>query len=161
MKQKWIFSGIILLFLWTSESEVIQSCSILCDPMDCSPPGLSVDGISQARILERVAIPFSRGSSQPRDWNWVSCIAGRFFTIWATREGHGQLTKCSRTHDPNLFPQNPQVVTRMVIVVPTSEIKEQESWEISWLAQDHARNTRSRYSNPSLFLKNKLLNFGI
>ena len=54
--------------------------------MDCSPPSSSVYGILQARILEWVAIQFSRGSSQPRDWTQVSCIAGRFFTIWATRE---------------------------------------------------------------------------
>ena len=47
---------------------------------------LRLPGIFQARILEWVAIPFSRGSSQPRDWTQVSCIAGRFFTIWATRE---------------------------------------------------------------------------
>ena len=65
---------------------VTQSCPTLSDPMNCSPPGSSVSGILQARILEWVAIPFSRGSSQPRDWTWVSCIAGRFFTIWATRE---------------------------------------------------------------------------
>ena len=51
--------------------------------MDCSPPGSSVHGIPHARILEWVAIPFPRGSSQPRDWIHVSCIAGRFFTIWA------------------------------------------------------------------------------
>ena len=54
--------------------------------MDCSPPGSSVHEILQTRILEWVAIPFSRGSSQPRDWTLVSCIAGRFFIIWATRE---------------------------------------------------------------------------
>ena len=59
-----------------------QSCPILCDPMDCSLPGSSVHGILQARILEWVAIPFSRGSYQPRDQTQVSCIAGRFFTIW-------------------------------------------------------------------------------
>ena len=58
-----------------------QLCPTLCDPMDWSPPGSSVQGILQARILEWVAISFSRGSSQPRDWTWVSCIAGRF---WAT-----------------------------------------------------------------------------
>ena len=52
----------------------------LCNPVDCSPPGSSVRGILQARILEWVAIPFSRGSSLPRDRTWVSCIAGRFFT---------------------------------------------------------------------------------
>ena len=63
-----------------------QSCLTLCDPRDCSPPGSSDHGILQARILEWVAIPFSRGSSWPRDQTQVSCIAGRFFTIWATRE---------------------------------------------------------------------------
>ena len=51
--------------------------------MDCSLPGFSVHGILQARRLECVAISFSRASSQPRDWTWVSCIAGRFCTIWA------------------------------------------------------------------------------
>ena len=50
-----------------SESEVAQSCPTLSDPMDCSPPGSSVHGISQTKTLEWVAIPFSRGSSQPRD----------------------------------------------------------------------------------------------
>ena len=54
--------------------------------MDCSLPGSSVHGIFQARILEWVAISFSRGSSQPRDQSRVSCIADRRFTIWATRE---------------------------------------------------------------------------
>ena len=68
------------------ESEVSQSCLTLCDPMDCSLPGSSVHEIFQARILEWVAISFSRGSSRPRDQTWVSHIAGRFFTIWAVRE---------------------------------------------------------------------------
>ena len=54
---------------------VTQSCLTLCDPMDCSPPGSSVHGILQARILEWVAISYSRGSSWPRDWTWVSCIS--------------------------------------------------------------------------------------
>ena len=54
--------------------------------MDCSLPGSPVHGILQARILEWVAISFSRGSSQPRDWTQVSCIAGRCFNLWATRE---------------------------------------------------------------------------
>ena len=69
-----------------SESEVAQSCPTLCDPMDCSPPNSSVHGVFQARTLEWVAISFSRGSSRPRDWTRVSRIAGRHFTIWATRE---------------------------------------------------------------------------
>ena len=54
--------------------------------MDFGPPGSSVHGISQARILEWVAISFSRVSSQLKDQTWVSCIAGRLFTNWATRE---------------------------------------------------------------------------
>ena len=68
------------------ESEVAQSCLTLCDPVDCSLPGSSIHGILQARILEWVAISFSRGSSWLRDQIRVSCIAGRFFTLWATRE---------------------------------------------------------------------------
>ena len=63
---------------------VAQSCPTLCDPMDCSPPSFSVHGILQARILEWIAIPFSGGTSQPRDWTLVFCLTGRFFTIWAT-----------------------------------------------------------------------------
>ena len=60
--------------------------SNFCDPTDGNPPGSSVHGILQARLLEWVAILFSSGSSWPRDWTQVSPIAGRFFTIWATRE---------------------------------------------------------------------------
>ena len=63
----------------------------LCDLVVCNPPASSVHGILQARVIEWVAIPFSRGSSQPRDWTQVSCIAGRFFTIWATREAQCSL----------------------------------------------------------------------
>ena len=63
-----------------------QSCPTVCNPMDYSPPGSSVHGILQARIPEWVAMPSSRGSSQPRDWIQVSSIGGRFFILWATRE---------------------------------------------------------------------------
>ena len=61
--------------------KVTQSCLTLCDPSD-----YKVHGTVQARILEWVAFPFSRGSSQPRNRTRISCIAGRFFTNWATRE---------------------------------------------------------------------------
>ena len=64
--------------------KVAQSCLTLCDPMDST-----VHGILWARILEWVAIPFSRGSSQPRDQTQVFRIAGRFFTNWAIREALG------------------------------------------------------------------------
>ena len=72
--------------LCNSLSEVAQSCPTLCDPMDCSLPDSSNHGIFQARVLEWGAISFSRGSSWSRDWTQVSHIAGRCFTIWATRE---------------------------------------------------------------------------
>ena len=58
----------------------LQLCPTLCDPIYGSPPGSSIPGILQARILEWVAFPFSRGSSQPRDQTQVSHIAGGFFT---------------------------------------------------------------------------------
>ena len=74
----------------TCTCECAQSRLTPSDPTDCSPPVSSVHEIFQARVLEWVAIPFSRGSSWPRDGTWVSCIAGRFFTLffWATREAY-------------------------------------------------------------------------
>ena len=63
------------------ESEVAQSYPTLCDPMDCSLPRSSLHGILQARVLEWVAISFSRGSSQPRDLTRVSHIPGRRFNL--------------------------------------------------------------------------------
>ena len=65
----------------SNEVKVAQSCPTLCNPMDCI-----VHGILQARILEWVAFPFSRVSSQPRDRTQVSLIESGFFTSWATRE---------------------------------------------------------------------------
>ena len=66
--------------------KVAQLCPSICNPVDCSPPGFSVHEILQARVLEWVAIPFSRASSWPRDWTPVSCIAGKCSTTWATRK---------------------------------------------------------------------------
>ena len=71
---------------------VVQSYPTLCDPMECSLLGSSVHGILQARILEEVAVSFSRGSSQPRDQTWVSCVAGRFFIIWTAREAQSKFS---------------------------------------------------------------------
>ena len=62
-------------------AKLLHSCPTFYHPMDCSPPGSSVHGIFQGRILEWVAMPFSRKSSLPRDWTWVFCIAGRFFAL--------------------------------------------------------------------------------
>ena len=67
---------------WKVKVLVAQSCPTLWDSIGCSS---SVHGTLQTRILEWVAIPFSRGSSWPRDWTEISSTAGRFFTIWVTR----------------------------------------------------------------------------
>ena len=63
---------------------VVQSCPAVCDSTDSSLPGSSVHGILQARILKWVATPLSKGSSRPKDQTWVSCVAGKFFTVWAS-----------------------------------------------------------------------------
>ena len=73
--------------IWWHACIHAQPCLILWDPMDCSPPGSSAHGISQARILEWVAIPFSRGYSWLRDQTQASHIAGWFFTVWARVSG--------------------------------------------------------------------------
>ena len=65
---------------------VAQLCLTLCDSRDCSLPGSSVHGILQARILEWVTISFSKASSRSRVEPWVSCITGRFFTVWASKD---------------------------------------------------------------------------
>ena len=79
--------------LWILKWKVLgtRSCPTLCSSMDYSPPGSSVYEILQAIILEWVAMPFTRGSSQPRDWTWVSHIAGRFFTIWANMKDNANI----------------------------------------------------------------------
>ena len=82
----WWFEASLIYRSEKAKVLVAQLCPSVCDPMDCSPPGSSVHGTLQAAILEWVAIPFSRGSFQPRDWTWVFCTTDIFFTIWATRE---------------------------------------------------------------------------
>ena len=67
---------------------VAQLCPVLHGPIGSSPTDSSVHGILQAKIMEWVAILFSRGSSQPRDQTQVSCISGRFFSIWVIRENY-------------------------------------------------------------------------
>ena len=75
---------------------VVQCFPTLCDPMDCAPDSF-IHGIFQARILEWVAITFSRGSSQPRDWTLVSCITRRFFTVSAVAQLVRIRLQCRRT----------------------------------------------------------------
>ena len=88
-RETWVVLGgivtykepIFIYFSYMYMSEVAQLCPTLCDPLDCSLPHSSIHGIFQARVLEWVAISFSRGSSQPRDRTWVSRIVGRRFII--------------------------------------------------------------------------------
>ena len=127
-----------------------QSCPTLCDPVDCSPPGSSVQGTSPARTPEWVAISFSRGSSPLRDGTWVSYIAGRFFTNWDSREAQTQLWVCRKFKFSllglsgifffsnilihswlNPRPHNPQIRGLTVLIPPlllTSKDKRQNTW---------------------------------
>ena len=117
-------------------------CLTLCDPMDCSLPGSSVNGILQARILEWVAIPFSMGSSWLGDRTPVSLITGKFFTIWVTKVTNGETLErkqsiecrsgdlcpalwalgrwwCNRRGDPRV-PEGPEFLTLAKILIPAS-----------------------------------------
>ena len=84
------------------ESEVAQTCPTLCDPMDCSLPGFSVQGIFQARVLEWVAISFSRGSSWPRDRPRVSHIVGRSFYPLSHQRSHHNKNELKMDQRPNV-----------------------------------------------------------
>ena len=86
------------------ESLVSRSCPTLCDPMDWSLPGSSVHGIFQVRILDWVAISFSRGFSRPRDQTWACHIVDRCFTIWATRK----VLKCWRVVCKDICSRSPR-----------------------------------------------------
>ena len=86
---------------------VAHSSLTLYNPMNCSLPGSSVLGISQSRILEWVAISFSRGSSQPKDQTLVSCTVGRFFTIGATRVRGSYKSKLQAQLGPRAVVFNP------------------------------------------------------
>ena len=77
----------------------LQSCLTPCNPTDCNLPGSSIHGILQARILEWVAMPYSRGSSRPRDWTCISCLLhwqGRFFTTFPAPPGKPKETITKR-----------------------------------------------------------------
>ena len=101
----------LYIYLWVC-AKLLQSCPTLCNPVDCSPPGSFVHRILQARILDWVAIPSFRGSSQPRDRvqvSYVSCIAGRFFIRWAIREAQDQhSTGYTETGPSSLYSLNKQ-----------------------------------------------------
>ena len=122
-----------------------QSCLTLCNPVDCSPPGSSVHGILQARILEQVAISFCRGSSQPRDGSgvsWVSCITGRFFTTVPP----GEACQVAKLSSSKLSRHQNQ-----------DWAKEMRCWQPNILCVlsetlEHSRDTRWKLRNDKLLL---------
>ena len=95
------------------ESEVAQLCPTLCNPMDYSLPGSSVHGIFQARVLEWVAISFSRVSSRPRDRTQVSRSTGRRFTVWATRVTNSRLMAKAENHERQAKKRRPHTFKKM------------------------------------------------
>ena len=136
------------------ECEVTQSCLTLCMPMDCSLPGSFVHGIFQARILEWVAISFSRRSSRPRDWTPVSHIVGRHFTIWATREASMDWFKIGKRITSRLYIATLLTYTHTHIYIHTyihihththththrvHHAKCQAGWSISWNQDYHEK----------------------
>ena len=104
------------------KSEVTQSCPTLCDPMNYSPPGSSVHGILQGRKLEWVVMPFSRGSSWSRDWTRVSCIAGRCFIVWATKQAQEKNVKKKKKCICRIPETNTTLTIKYVVVQLTSHV---------------------------------------
>ena len=115
--------------------KVAQSCLILCDPLDYSLSGSCAHRILQARILEWVAVPFSRRCSQPRYQTQVSHIAGGFFTIWTTKEAPEML--------------NPEVVACKAPL--TMEFSRQEYWsELPFPSPGDLPNPGIELGSPAL-----------
>ena len=94
-----------------SESEVTQLCPTLCNSMDCSLSGSSIHGIFQARVLEWIAISFSRGSSWPRNRTQVSHIADSYLTAWASREAVTSKTKSILRQESPVFAESPPSIS--------------------------------------------------
>ena len=120
------------------ESLATQSYLALCNPMDCSLAGSSVHGIFQARVLEWVAVSFSRGSFWPRDRTRVSHIVGRRFTIWATREVLGDTQEVSFQRG-KCTPQSPSAVWSLIFRLPSLTI-----WWRSRSKEEHRRSCSLR-----------------
>ena len=156
----------------------------LCDPMDCSPPGSCVREIFQARILEWVAISFSRGSSQPRDWTQVSCTAGRLF-YWLSYKGSLQVTNLDsilKSRDITMPTKVHKVKTTVFLAVmyryENWTIKKADHWRtdafklwcwrklfrVPWIAtrsnQSILKGINPEYSLKGLKLKLRLQYFG-
>ena len=154
--REFLFSPGTTLLHWVSEN-VSQLCLTLCNPMDYNLPDSSVHGILQVRILQWIAVPFSRGPSWPRNGIQVSCIAGRFFTIWAIREAH--LRKCypmksrpSWIKFKALGLRYPNLYHQLLPTHPTSPLP------VLHLRQTHQTPEFSQGENTLLLLSNTLFN---
>ena len=97
--QWYLYTGFYIVVIFVV-FYLLSHVQLFCNPMDCSLPGSSICGIFQARVLEWVAISFSRGPSWPRDQTQVSRIVDRGFTVWATREVR---ISCKYTYIPSLL----------------------------------------------------------
>ena len=113
---------------------VTQSGPALNDPMNCSLPGSSVHGILQARILEWVAIPFSRGSSWSRDQTCATCIGGQIIYHWATREARAY---------PWPFPKSREAALLFHFIT-------QESWDEA--LNSHSKHMPEPRSEPKTYM---------
>ena len=111
-----------------------QSCLTPSNPMECRPPGSSIHGIPQARMLQWVAISFSMGSTWPRDWTWVSCIAGGFFT--ACLSHHLEFNSSSVVWVYTLN-QNATLSLKMVMVVVVGTVMIMMKMLCPWLHVEH------------------------
>ena len=109
--------------------KVSQSCLILCYPLNSRVPGSSVHGIPQARILEWLAVPFSRGSSKSRDGTQISHITGGFFTIWTTREASNNL----RSLNFIMYKISPQTFWLQELLIHTKNKQTNKQTKICWL----------------------------
>ena len=125
---------------------MLSHVCLFCDPRNCSPPGSSVHGIFQARILEWVAISFSKGSSffqriWFRDPTQVSCIAGRFFTVWDTSEGKLKTTITAST-DSIQF----KCIYKFEFLILLNNVRERESLQPAQLL-DYIKPWYNRWSS--------------
>ena len=136
----------------------LQLCPTLCDPRDGSPPGSPVPRILQARILEWIAIPFSRGSSQPRNQTQISCIASKFFNVWAIREAPdplGSYLKLVKKSENEVAQSCPTPSDPMDCSLPGSSVHGiYQARELEWGAIAFSKKTRIGYPKKNFsFLK--------
>ena len=166
---------ICVVGVWEVKLWVVQSCLTLCHPTEYSLTGSSLHGTLQERIMEWVAIAFSRGSSWPRVWTWVSCISGRFFTFRATMEALWvnsvpQISMSPRTQNVTLF-ENKIFADVIKVIVKMSLNWTQNSMSV--LVRDRKRYTETQGRRvcefcfslfppkPNTILKKKQLIFSI